>query len=172
MSAKRGPQIALVAMAWVTALSVMSACDAPADAPAAQPPSPTTPAAPAPSATTPSAPAPTGAGDPPLQTADADQVLIEPMSGTGRAHTAWFQVPEKKYTIRVACTGAGTIAVSPGGEKVDVPCDGTTRRVHVATDEKKERVSVTAVKGQRWTVSIVVSADFADAGESPSSLSL
>ena len=172
MSAKRGPQIAIAAMACVTTLSVMSACDAPADTPTARPASPTT-AAPATSAApTPSAPAPTGAGDPPLQTADADQVLIEPMSGTGRAHTAWFQVPEKKYTIRVACTGAGTIAVSPGGEKVDVPCDGTTRRVHVATDEKKERVSITAAKGRRWTVSIVVSADFADASPSPDSLSL
>ena len=165
-------------MACVTALSVMSACDAPAEAPAAPPAAPTTPAtpadsaAPAPGATSPSAAAPTGAGDPPLQTADADQVLIEPTSGTGRAHTAWFQVPEKKYTIRVACTGAGPIVVSPGGEKMDVPCDGTTRRVHVATDEKKERVSITAAQGQRWTVSVVVSADFADAGPSPSSLSL
>jgi hypothetical protein len=98
--------------------------------------------------------------DPPLTVAPTDRVLIEPMSGTGSAKTEPFEVDREKYTIRIACLGDGPIDVSPGEEKMAVPCDGTMRRVHVATDAKRERVSVTASKSQRWSLAVVVTDDF------------
>jgi hypothetical protein len=105
--------------------------------------------------------------DPPLRTAPADEVLVPPVSGSGNATTAWFEVSDQKFTIRVACIDKGTIVLSPGEQKLDVPCDGVTRRVHVATDEKRARVSIAGSTSQRWTVAVVISEDFATVSPTP-----
>ncbi|BAL93074.1 hypothetical protein AMIS_78540 [Actinoplanes missouriensis 431] len=89
------------------------------------------------------------------------------MSGSGSAQTPPFQVDEKLFTVRIACIGGGELQLFQGEEKVEVSCDGSTRRVHVNTDAKEERVPITASAKQEWTVSIVVTKDFSTAGATP-----
>lgn len=148
---------------------LMAACDSSTSDPAASPssrlPVPVSPTAPANQDPTESS----EPLDPPLTTAASDKVLVSPTSGSGKATTAWFNVTEKKYTIRIACIGDGEIVLFPGDEKMDVPCDGVSRRVHVATDEKRARVPIAASKSQRWTLSVVISKDFATVSPSPTS---
>jgi hypothetical protein len=154
----RSRRFGTASLACVAAMLVISACDG-SDAPRAGSAAPTV-EAPAPSVSVSVTAGSTPALDPPLTVAPNDRVLIEPMSGTGSARTDQFEVDQEKYTIRVACIGDEPIDVSPGEEKMAVPCDGTTRRVHVATDAKREHVSVTASKSQRWSLAVVVTDDF------------
>ena len=144
--------------------SLLVACD-PASSDPARPPASRPAAAVTPSA---SDPQDTAEGnDPPLASAAADRVLVPPTSGSGKATTPWFSVTERKYTIRVACIGDGELVLFPGDEMLDVPCDGVSRRVHVATDEKRTRVPIKGSKSQRWTVSVVISDDFATVSPTP-----
>jgi hypothetical protein len=88
------------------------------------------------------------------------------MSGTGAAKTPAFTVSEKKFTIRVACKGHGSVTVKTGDLGEAVPCDGTPRRVHVGTDRKTATVTITPSRGGslRWTVAVVLTEDFKTVG--------
>jgi hypothetical protein len=141
-------------------VSLLAACDPASSDPAAPPAVSVTPSAPDPQAAT-------ERNDPPLASSAADKVLVPPTSGSGKATTPWFAVPEKKYTIRIACIGGGELILFPGDEMLDVPCDGVSRRVHVATDEKRTRVPIAGSQSQRWTVSVVISDDFATVSPTP-----
>jgi len=166
----QGSRLGIAIIGSVTALTFMAACDPstndPAALPTTQAPAPVSPSAPSPQPPAESSAEPL---DPPLTTDPSDTVLVAPVSGSGKATTAWFKVTQKKYTIRIACAGDGAIVVSPGEGKMDVPCDGSSRRVHVATDENRDRVSITASKSQRWTLSVVISKDFTAASPKPTS---
>jgi hypothetical protein len=93
------------------------------------------------------------------------------MSGAGPGKTPTFQVKREKYTVRVACHGGKTVKISDKGGSVDVPCDDSTRRVHVATPAKRVSVSIAAAKSQKWSVSVVVTDDFSTVSPTPTSAS-
>lgn len=154
-------RLGFASLVCIAAMVATSACDA-SDDPLAKPTAPTV-HEPMPSASVPAAAGNTPDLDPPLTLAPDDRVLIEPTSGAGSMRTDQFEVSQERYTIRIACVGNEPIEVSPGEEKMKVPCDGTMRRVHVATDAKREYVTVTASKSQRWSLAIVVTDDFKEA---------
>lgn len=123
---------------------------------------PAAPAAPAPvsSAATPGPGASVAAGFPAVPVAKADRVLVAAMSGTTAGRTPEFGVPDHRYTIRVACDGPGTLTVTPETTGQTVTCDGTPRRVHVATDLTRASVAIGVAGTARWTVAVVISPDF------------
>lgn len=107
--------------------------------------------------------------DPPLVTSPDDEILVAPTSGTRAAVIDDFEITRAKFTVRIACEGGGSLEVTVG--KTDpltkkAPCDSVTRRIHVATEQRKETVFITPLKSQRWSAAIVVTDDFSEAGES------
>jgi len=79
-------------------------------------------------------------GYPSLPIAAKDEILVPPMSGSKAGRTPDFAVIEHKFTtVRVACDGKGTVLIKVHGGSTSVPCDGTPRRVHVASDQRSPR---------------------------------
>lgn len=145
----------------VLTLPLAAACDAPEAEPVNAPSSPASGVERSPS-TAPSAPpasssaseAPTG---PKLVTDPAEKVLVPVMSGMGAGETPSFAIDAGLFTVRVACSGGGTAKLIVDGDEHAVTCDGSTSRIHTATESRHAKAKMTATAAQKWSLAVVVS---------------
>jgi hypothetical protein len=95
---------------------------------------------------------------PALTIAANDTVLVPTLHGDGDTVIP-VKIADGKYTIKVNCTGNGSLLMGAVEMQV-VPCDGTGRRMHFATNAESVAIKLRTQGAVLWSVAVVDTPDF------------